>query len=67
MGRPFNENLRRVEQLTIEMLKLADDGDRDRNDPSCGILYGILRDMGYRLRQLTQKECEKHRIVGKWD
>ena len=49
------------------MLALADEGDQSRNDPSCGILYGILRDMAYRLRQLTEQECEKHKQAGKWD
>jgi hypothetical protein len=63
----FNRNLRQVRQLSYEMLALADEGDQYRNDPSCGILYGILRDMAYRLRQLTEQECEKHKQAGKWD
>ena len=56
-----NENLRRTIRLTHEMLALADEGDRDRTDASCGILYGILRDMAYRLRKLAQTECDQHR------
>jgi hypothetical protein len=67
MSERFNENIKRVNRLTNEMLALADEGDRDRNDDSCGILYGILRDMAYRLRKLADDECEKHRIAGKWD
>jgi hypothetical protein len=67
MSQPFNENLRRVKRLTNEMLALADEGDQSRVDPSCGVLYGILRDMAYRLRQLTDQECEKHKEAGKWD
>lgn len=63
----FNENLRRLMRLTHEMLALADEGDRDRDDDSCGILYGILRDTAYRLRHLTQEECSKHQQTGKWD
>lgn len=46
--------------MTREMLALADEGDRDRNDDSCGIIYGILRDTGYRLRKLAEQEREKH-------
>jgi len=49
------------------MLALADEGDRDRHDDSCGIIYGILRDMAYRLRKLAESECEQHRAAGKWD
>ena len=67
MAETFNENLLRVSRLTKEMLALADEGDRDRNDDSCGILYGILRDMAYRLRSLAEDECEKHKTAGKWD
>ncbi len=67
MANAFNENLLRMVRLTREMLALADEGDRDRDDDSCGILYGVLRDSAYRLRELANKECEKHRRSGKWD
>ncbi len=61
-----NENLLRVIRLSQEMLALADEGDRDRTDASCAIIYGILRDSGYKLRKLADAECEKHRESGKW-
>ena len=64
---PFNENLLKTIRLTREMLALADEGDRDRNDDSCGIIYGILRDSAYRLRKLVETECEKHKTASKWD
>ena len=67
MGKPCNNNLLRTVRLTREMLALADEGDRDRDDDSCGILYGILRDTAYRLRDLAERECSKHRESGKWD
>ena len=67
MPRANNENLRKVMQLTREMLALADEGDRDRDDDSCGILFGILRDTAYRLRRIAEEECEKHKNSGKWD
>ena len=67
MGKSFNDNLLKTVRLTREMLALADEGDRDRDDDSCGILYGILRDTAYRLRALAERECSKHRDAGKWD
>ncbi|MBN1653477.1 MAG: hypothetical protein JXA30_06840 [Deltaproteobacteria bacterium] len=67
MSQIFNENLRRVRELTNEMLALADEGDLGRSDRSCGVLYGILRDMAYRLRGLIDQECEQHKREGKWD
>ncbi len=63
---PENTNLLQTLRLTREMLALADEGDRDRNDASCGILYGIMRDTAYRLRKLAEEECLKHKSAGKW-
>jgi hypothetical protein len=62
-----NENLRRTIRLTRDMLALAYEGDRDRLDDSCGILYGLLRDMAYRLRKTAEEECQKHIQSGTWD
>lgn len=67
MSHPYNQNLRRLIRITREMLALSDEGDRDRNDASCGILYGILRDSAYRLRKLAEEECRQHQQAGKWD
>lgn len=66
MAEPFNENLLRIIRLSREMLALADEGDMERDDDSCGIIYGILRDAAYRLRKLAEQECESHRQLGKW-
>ena len=63
---PFNKNLMEVIRLTERMLELASEGDRSRNDPACGILYGILRDAAYRLRKLAETECLEHKRAGKW-
>ena len=67
MPHPSNENLRRTIQITMEMLALADEGDRDRRDDGCGIVFGILRDAAYKIRKTAEEECEKHKEKGKWD
>ena len=67
VAKAINENLLGLLKLTEEMLALADQGDRDRDDDSCGIVYGVLRDAAYRVRKLAEEECEKHRRAGKWD
>jgi hypothetical protein len=63
----YNENLVKLIRLSREMLALADEGDRDRMDDSCGIAYGILRDSAYRLRKIAKEECERHLEFGIWD
>jgi hypothetical protein len=64
LTRPCDENLKRVLRLTREMLALADEGDRDRADDSCGILYGVLRDAAYRIRSLSEEEIQRHHNRG---
>jgi hypothetical protein len=65
--KPSNENLLRTIRLTREMIALADEGDRARDDDSCGILYSVLRDAAYRIRELAESECDSHKQKGKWD
>jgi hypothetical protein len=67
MGHPQDENLTRTLRLAREMIALADEGDRDRTDDSCGIVYGVLRDSAYRIRELTEKEQAKHKRSVKRD
>lgn len=49
------------------MIKLAHDGDDDREDTGCGILYGMLRDSGYKIKQLAEAEKRNHIAKGWWD
>ncbi len=62
-----NENLLKTMRITNEMLALADEGDLDRLDDSCAILYGLLRDMAYQLRKHAEQECERHKDQGRWN
>ncbi len=49
------------------MLKLAEQGDDEREDTGCGIMYGMLRDSAYKIRQLAEKEKQAHLNKGWWD
>lgn len=64
MTEPHDQNLLRTIRLAKEMIALADEGDRDRGDDSCGILYSVLRDAAYRIRDLAERELEKHERAG---
>ena len=50
------EILRAIRRMTHEMLALADEGSLETEGASPAILYGILRDAAYRLRQLVDRE-----------
>ncbi len=62
-----NLNIQQTLLLVERMLQLADDGDNDREDTGCGIMYGMIRDSAYKIRQLAEKEKQAHINKGWWD
>jgi len=67
VARPCNQNIIKVLRLSRDMMLLADMGDETRQDVSCGVLYGTLRDTAYRLRHLAEQEVQVHKNAGIWD
>jgi hypothetical protein len=61
-----DENITKTLKLAERMIRLADQGDNDREDTGCGILYGVLRDSAYKIKQLAEKERKKHVDKGWW-
>jgi len=55
-----DENLRSVLQMCEQMLTLANQGDEYRQDAGCGVVFGTLRDMAYKMRGLAEKELGRH-------
>ena len=66
MNNHGNENLIKVLVLARELLLLANEGDANREDVGCGILYGTLRDCAYKIRALAEKEILTHKRTNKW-
>jgi hypothetical protein len=66
MVKPCNQHIEKTLQLTEEMIQLADQGDADRQDNGCGILYGVLRDSAYKLKRLAEEEKRNHIRKGWW-
>ena len=54
------ENLRSVLRMCEQMLSLANEGDAHRQDAGCGVVFGTLRDMAYKMRALAEKELGQH-------
>ena len=67
MAKACNRNIVRVLRLARHMIVLADEGDDSRQDRSCGVLYGILRDAAYKLRGMAEQEINLHKSKGLWD
>ena len=55
-----DKNLNKVIELCYEMLEFADHGDKFRHDDGCGIVYGTLRDVAYKIRRLAEQEISRH-------
>lgn len=64
--KPCDRNIKHTIQLTREMIRLADQGDADREDTGCGVLYGVLRDSAYKILQLAEAEKRRHQAKGWW-
>ena len=65
--RTCNRNILKVLRMSRDMIVLADRGDDSRQDRSCGVLYGTLRDSAYKLRSLAEHEIGIHKSAGLWD
>ncbi len=64
--KPCNLHIVRTLQLADEMIALADQGDSDREDNGCGILFGVLRDSAFKLKKLAEEEKRNHIRKGWW-
>ena len=64
--KPCNLHITKTLKLVDEMINLADQGDADREDNGCGILFGILRDSAYKLKKLAEDEKTNHIRKGWW-
>lgn len=64
--RPCDECIKKTFRLVEKMFQLADEGESVREDAGCGILYGVVRDSAYRIRQLAEKEKDSHIMKGWW-
>jgi hypothetical protein len=60
LARPDDQCLNKTLELAERMLQLADEGDTVREDPGCGVLYGVLRDSAYKLKRLVEAERQAH-------
>ena len=64
--RPCDESLKRTIEMTIRMLNIADEGDAVREDTGCGVLYGVVRDSAFKIKEMAEKEREAHKKKGWW-
>ncbi|SMC95942.1 hypothetical protein SAMN02746065_11735 [Desulfocicer vacuolatum DSM 3385] len=61
-----DQNIQKTLDLAEKMILLAHQGDEEREDSSCGVLYGTLLDAGYKLKRLASREKQAHISKGWW-
>ena len=61
-----DKNINKTLAMAEDMIRLADQGDADREDVGCGILYGVLLDSAYKIKRIAEEEREAHIEKGWW-
>ncbi|MBN2038302.1 MAG: hypothetical protein JW768_16295 [Chitinispirillaceae bacterium] len=61
-----NTNIQRTIELSRQLLQVADTGDLEREDDTCGVLFGIVRDNAYKILKEAQRERMRHVDRGWW-
>ena len=64
--KPCDESIKKTFELTKSMLDIADEGDTVREDAGCGVLYAVLRDSAFKIKQLAEAERDAHIKKGWW-
>ena len=65
--RRCDQSIKKTMDLADAMLRVADEGDRVREDNGCGVLYGVIRDAAFKIRKLAEAEREAHIRKGWWN
>ncbi len=64
--KPCDQNIKATLAISEEMISLAKQGDAQREDRGCGILYGVLLDSAYKIKKLAEQEKQEHIKKGWW-
>ncbi len=64
--RRCDQNIIETLKLVEKMLKLAQQGDAEREDVACGVLYGVMLDSAFKIKKLAEQERDSHIKKGWW-
>ncbi len=64
--KPCDKHICETLELVNRMMLLADQGDIDREDVGCGVLYGTLRDAAFKIKKMAEQEKSRHQKKGRW-
>lgn len=58
--KPCDKILAKTLEMASHMLRIADEGDANREDRGCGVLYALVRDSAYKIMRLAEAETDVH-------
>lgn len=64
--KPCDQNIKKTIEMADQLISLAAQGDADREDSGCGVLYGVVLDSAYKIRKLAETEKQEHIRKGWW-
>ena len=50
-------DMRAAEKLAESMIKIANHDEMNCSDDICLLVYGLIRDCGYRVKRVVSEEC----------
>lgn len=67
MKQSCNEHIKKSLDMVRSLIILADDGERDSNDDGCRLLYGVIRDCAYKIKNEAERERFAHQANNNWE
>jgi hypothetical protein len=62
-----NQHILEALELSRKLFILSDEGESDAEDNSCVVLYGVIRDAAYKIRNHAERERQQHIQQRKWE
>jgi len=54
-------------EIARKLSFLADKGDLECHEDCSAVLFGVMRDCAYKIRERAEAEKNRYKILGKWD
>ena len=61
------KHIKKALELSQKLSLLADKGDLECDADCSAVLFGVLRDCAYKIRERAEAERSRYKILGKWD
>ena len=64
MNHPCNKYILKALEVAKALMDTANKGEATSDDDGCRILFGVMRDCAYKIRNQAERECQVHKAKG---